>query len=421
MTHSAAAMAAMTALSAMLLLAGCYTDNKNYNADARSCESGGSDSCPSAMPFCVEEVCVQCTTTDASLCTGNTPICGVNGSCQACSSHAQCLDSKVCLPTGGCALAADVAYVAPNGVGAAPCDQAAPCGTLALALTTSKSIIKMATGLVKDNKITVIDGRDVVILADPGAVLDRDMDGPILQINGKSGGTNKVMIRDLELRGASADNAINISVNGGQPDVTLVGVDINNNQGLAVFAPGGKLTVYRSKIHDNSFGGISVMGNFSIINNFFYNNGADNRNVGGIGISATDQPDNRLEFNSFYKNKASTGIGTGIQCIGTFNARNNLLYDNDTATNTSQVGGNCTHSYSLISPVPSPPVGAGVFDADPQFASTTSADLSVLGTSPAIGKADPGTALENESAFDIDGEKRVAPADVGADELPKQR
>ncbi|MBK7539407.1 MAG: hypothetical protein IPI49_29420 [Myxococcales bacterium] len=82
----------------------------------------------------------------------------------------------------------------------------------------ARPYIKVAAGnAVKDSKVTIIDGKVVTILADPGAKLDRDGDGQILEIRSP---TTDVKIYDLEITGASGAtdaDAIILTPNGGTP------------------------------------------------------------------------------------------------------------------------------------------------------------------------------------------------------------
>jgi hypothetical protein len=127
---------------------------------------------------------------------------------------------------------------------------------------------------------------------------------------------------------------------------------------------------------------------------------------------------NRLEFNSFSKNQTQDGAGSAIQCAaGAFTARNNIMSGNGTQTNLEQVGSSCAHIYSIVRPGVLP-AGTGNKADDPLFKNTTTGDLHILPGSPAAGAADPGSDLTGVAAHDIDGDVRMNPADIGADETP---
>jgi hypothetical protein len=154
------------------------------------------------------------------------------------------------------------------------------------------------------------------------------------------------------------------------------------------------------------------------VGNVFFANGTSLGNVGGVAVSTSQSSANRLEFNSFNKNQTQNGLGTAIQCVaGTFTARNNAMSENGTLTNMEQVGGTCVHAYSIARPGTVPP-GTGNSGMDPMFENTTTGDLHLKAGSPALGAADPASMLTGPAEFDIDGNKRTSPADIGADEVP---
>lgn len=68
-------------------------------------------------PVCVDDVCVQCTADDKALCMGNTPVCGEDNTCTACTDHPECPDSACNLETGACFAPEYIIYV----------DRIAPC------------------------------------------------------------------------------------------------------------------------------------------------------------------------------------------------------------------------------------------------------------------------------------------------------
>jgi hypothetical protein len=349
-------------------------------------------------------------------------VCDADRTCRACATHAECPLSSACLPDGRCAAPTAVAYVQAGATGAQPCTKAAPCGTLqegVTAITQSRPYIKISgTAPLTASAITTIDGKAVTILADPGAKLDRTGDGAILEVRNTGA---DVRIYDLEITGATGaagDVGILIPASG-MPKLTLTRVKVTNNQGGGIAASGGSLSVTESTISGNSGGGISVMnGTFVIVGNVFFGNGSLMGTIGGISISTTQNEANRLEFNSFNSNQTQLGVGAAIHCIaGTFTARNNILSENGTLTNMEQVGGTCAHAYSIVRPG-ALPAGPGNSAVDPLFVNTTTGDLHLRPGSPALGAADPSADLTGVAARDLDGNLRVAPADIGADEVP---
>lgn len=445
----------LLALVPASLLLACYRTDPNYcpgalhnnclNVDAAPPPCSSDQDCPAPLPTCALEgggrgVCVQCTIAKPAACTSKTPVCGADDMCHACTAHAQC-GSNACLPDGSCAAETDVAYVAEGGSGST-CSKAAPCATLDQGLQRNTLYVKIA-GLVKDIKTTTISGEVVTILAEPGAKLDRDGDGPILQVQ-SNGPATSVDIFDLEITGAtgtSGADGIQLSASGGSPTLNLTHVTIDGNQGNGIFASGGTLTVAnatvsgnqgngisasggaltiaRSTITSNPGGGISLTnGTFTIVGNVFYDNGSDMKPIGGIGIVTAQSAMNRLEFNTFYRNKVLDARGAAIQCdAGNFTAKNNVMSGNGTMTNSEQVGGSCKHAYSIARPGMLP-TGTNNSAMDPLFVDPVRGNVHIQPTSPARRAADPSSDLTGIASRDIDGDPRVSPADLGADQIP---
>ncbi|MGE3455177.1 MAG: hypothetical protein AB7O24_08720 [Kofleriaceae bacterium] len=406
------------------------------------------DDCGSDTPVCNLGMCVQCTQDDQSACTGSTPICSSANICRGCEAHTECPASGVCVSSDGmCAAEDQVAYVAPGGAGVPPtCSKAAPCADLADALDADKPYIKVAAGTIKDSgdDETLISGRTVSIFGEPSTVIDRDGDGSILVVRHSGGGSTNVSIYDLTISGASGagSHGISLEPNGGNPMLFLARVVLTNNEGFGIAASGGQLTIAASTISNNDEGGISragsmgslslyvstisgntgggvvvAAGSFAIVGNVFFNNGNNSSTVGGLAINAAQNSSNRLEFNSFSKNTVQVGAA-GIRCdVASFTARNNIMSTNSSGDTTAQWSGACSHSHSIALPGPLPS-GSMNSDDDPMFVNMNAGNLHVLPTSPARDKADPSTDLLGAAAFDIDGDARTSPADIGADQVP---
>jgi hypothetical protein len=181
------------------------------------------------------------------------------------------------------------------------------------------------------------------------------------------------------------------------------------------------LSVVQSAIRENAGGGINVGSGtvFVIVGNVFFSNGSLTSTFGGVTILTTQSTLNRLEFNSFNKNQTQDSVGSAIQCTaGTFEARNNIMSGNGTLSNLEQTGGSCTHAYSIVLPGTLPAGGTNIA-RDPLFKNTLTGDLHIQAGSPAIRAAAPNSDITGSAARDIDGDVRVSPADVGADELPR--
>jgi hypothetical protein len=382
--------------------------------------------------------CVQCTPAAASACVGASPICGTDNSCHGCTTHAECTGSNLCLADGSCASPDMVAYVAaaPGGTDNPTCSFASPCTHVAAALATGRPYVRFHGTI--DEPVVIGSRRVATIFADPGAKLTNSSGGAILTVQDDGTSLN---VYDLTISDAP-NNANGFGVlipTGGAPTVSLTRVTLANNpaRGLSVAGgtltvshstissntgggvvmTGGSLTMSQTTITGNAGGGISLMGGvFAIVGNVFFNNGTDSGFVGGLTITTTLNSANRLEFNSFNRNKTQDGLGTAIQCVaGAFTARNNILSENATATNTLQFSGTCMHAYSIVRPGVLP-AGATNKAGDPLFKDTTAGDLHIQPGSAAIGGSDPASDLTGIASQDIDGDIRRSPADIGADQ-----
>ena len=442
---------------AMIVVAGCHKDN-NYcpgaNPDnscaeidakvADGCSSNATCTAPKAVcDLAGSKTCVQCVAPDdTSACTATSPVCGNDHTCRGCTAHTDCPVSDVCLPDGSCADTSVVAYVAPTGTDNTSCTKATPCTKVAKALATSRPFVKF-TGTT-DEAVTVNGAKHVTFLAAPSAVLTRGSGtGAIITV---SDDNTSLQVFDLGIKNApntASGVGLVIPTASGAPTVSLTRVTITNNPGGGISASGGTLTVTQSTISGNTGGGITASGGgtltvtqstisgntgggitvgagttFILVGNIFFLNGNGSASVGGVSIMTSQSTTNRLEFNSFNKNTTQDGVASAIYCVaGTFTARNNILSGNGTQTQLDQTGGSCTHAYSIVRPG-ALPAGTGNSAADPLFVNTTTGDLHIQTSSPARAAADPSSNLTGVAAKDLDGDPRVAPADIGADQLP---
>ena len=401
-----------------------------------SCESS-SECTPMVCDVEGSKTCVECTTAEYGACTRTTPICGVDNMCRGCTAHTEC-DSRACLPNGACAGSDEVAYVepSPGGTDSGNCTLELPCATIGKALATGRAYVKLAGTM---NEQVTLTNRNVTFLAEPGARLTSVSPGALLRVEG----TSQVSIYDLEISGAlGTTSGFGIAATSGNPtSVSLTRVKLSDNEGGGLSAIGstltvsqsmisgnvgggisvskGALTLARSTIFDNAGGGIAVAdGVFMIVGNVLFRNGSTTSSFGGIAIRTQQNAGNRLEFNSFNSNNAQNNSVAALQCeAGTFTARNNIISENGTMANQAQVGGTCMHAYSIIRPG-TLPSGPGNLAMDPLFQSITTGDLHVKPESPARRAADPSVVLTGIAERDIDGDKRSAPATIGADEIP---
>jgi len=449
---------------AVVALGGCKDVNSAYcpsHPDVEGCletgSSGGhcktSADCPNkpnfpdceTMPGLHVNTCVQCTANEHALCTGTTPICK-DDSCAACTIDSDCGTGGLCLPNGACAVSASIIHASTGGSTTPPCGSTSiPCSfTTALATVDStRNVIKLDDAgpyIANGSSSNYIVNANVTIDA-RNATLHHFLDGPIVTI-----GSNKtVVIFGGKIEGATNGEGIQCSSNA---TLTVDGTTIEMNEKSAITtAPGCKLSVTnaiinsnslragqyigailasgdsailsRSRLMSNKGGGIAVTsGTFVIIGNVFQSNGDVNNPNAAVTILTGFDAMNRLELNSISGNLAQSGATPGVQCsagIG-FVARNNIIWGNNGNVG-AQVGANCQHAYSdigMLSVTGSNDAGNNL-NVDPLFTS----DLHLMPFSPLIKKADPNADLNGVATKDIDGDPRVAPADIGADQLPR--
>jgi len=431
-------------------------------SDARTCTD---TECSAPTPVCDQAgsmTCVQCTVDHLDQCNGTTPACSADHMCRGCISHEECPNSKVCLEDGSCAKTEDTAYVQSDGAGTS-CTKSSPCATLEKGLDTKRPYVKIAIGLVKDNKTTLISGQKVTILADHEAHLDSDGDGPILRIDEAA----DVRIFDLEIGGATGvvDGAGGIQVNGvsanpidparlslnrvkvtnvrggagvaSSGDLIVSDSVISENTGTGILADGGSLSIARSTISNNGGRGIECACNFltiigSVISgnhsqgvavsggvtsmraNFIHHNGnlAD-ANPGGVSLSGVPK-ESIIEFNTIADNQAKVAMNTagGVACeTSQVNIGNSIIFRNVGGVDgNSQVMGGCTFAASISIPGANGqnPLGFKSPDTAPfDYHLTASSPPSVIDAVPVC------------TGTDFDGDVRPVGVgcDLGADEL----
>jgi hypothetical protein len=408
---------------------------------------GGSDAgqcttdpqCSGGTPVCdtVSSMCVQCTAGKPTACTGTTPVCGSDDTCQACTAHSQCA-ADVCLPDGSCDGGSDVAYVSPTGSGTA-CTHAMPCATVADGLATNRPYVKLSGTI--DEQVSVAS-QNVTMLADPGAILTSSSNGVILTVTGSS----QLTIYDLEINGASgtmtgigisipvattssvtltrakvtASQYIGISASSGT--LTVAQSTISQNTAIGLSASGGTVTIARSTIAHNDGGGVSITSSqFDLTNNMIANNGGNSSSFGGVLISQSNTGTRNLAFNTVANNSDGAGDITGVTCavIGTaVTFSDNIVFGNQVSGAGTQVGGAmCSWTYSDISDSGGSAgsvAGTGNIDLDPMFVNSATGNYHISAGSPCIDAADPAATLD----IDFDGDVRPIGSgrDIGADE-----
>jgi len=441
-------------------LAGCQSPNPNYcpPGSAMCTPDGGSERRPGNHSTAARGMlsstataatanqgkCEPCTTSNIGVCAGTTPRCESNA-CVACADDVQDCKGGVCLATGDCAATSRILHASSTSSKSSGCgDAAMPC-SLAGALgsaTADKNVIKLDdVGPFVTNGLTVTADVTVDARVNGGAALSRVDGGPIITVMGGKtltllGGTiqgaHGGMGSGIVCNGATV-NVDQMTITGGDHlgidatncTVTVTRARIENNMETGVKASGGSLTLVRTWLDTNSGGGVDVNSNakFTIVGNVIVNNGTTTGSIGGIGI-LTNAANNRLEFNSIAENKAQMTAAAGITCTANanFTAKNNIIWSNNSFVANMmgiQVSGACGHSYSDIGPAAiTGPINIGNNQSiDPKFKDKAT-DLHLMSGNQLqqLQQSDPGSVLTDIAAKDIDGDPRVSPAYIGADQ-----
>jgi hypothetical protein len=290
-----------------------------------------------------------------------------------------------------------------------------------------RPFVKVSGMIDEKGGATVNGGRQVTVLADPGASVTNSTTGAIVTASGN--GTS-LSIFDLTIKNAPNDGTgfgAVIPSAGGSPQLTMTRVTISNNPAGGISVSGGALTMSQSTVSNNAGGGISVSGaQFTIVSNFIASNGGGASQLGGVKIDGiTTAGTHRFDFNTVSANLGPTTVNTGVSC-GTVTVpltfSNNIIYANVLAGGgAQQTGGSpmCAYTFSDIGPEMT--VGSNI-NADPMFANASTGNFHLTTNSPCRHVADPNADLTGIASKDIDGDPRTAspgmPADIGADEYP---
>jgi hypothetical protein len=393
------------------------------------------------LPVCEMGTCVHCTLAEHDLCTPTSPRCE-NHMCVKCVSDNDCAQS-VCMPDGSCAAQASIIHVKVNGSMTSGCGDIGSECTLASALTLvtgTRNVIKIDdAGPHVPVMNSFVVGIDVTIDARGATLHHNGGDDPIVRI----AGGKTVTILGGTIEGAKGNNGNGIRCDTGAKltmresfltgndaaainadGCTLVVTDAtlhDNNKKTDSASPGitisgGDTTLARSRITSNAKGGININGNakFTIIGNAFLNNGSlTGGSAAAVFIMSSTDPNNRLEFNTIAANKSAAGDTSGVQCSGsTFVARNNIIWNNLSIG----ISGSCMHAYSDIGPVVTFNDAGNNINMNPNLLNEAT-DPHVQAASPVHQKADPQANLMGVASRDIDGDPRIAPADIGADQM----
>jgi hypothetical protein len=417
--------------------AACEEDNKLGSGDGgqgKECKADG-DCTQAGLGVCnttaTDPVCVACLPNRAGACTGTTPACGTDNTCQGCKAHSDCA-SEVCIygGDGSCAEESDVIYIAMNGSGT-NCTKSSPCNRMSEAVgkvTAARRYIKV-TGTITNGEYaaamssTIFGGVDAILRGSSGGP-----EGIIEVQNGVNVKAYDVVLDDGDKYGVKVSSGASVELNRSKVTdareegilvldgkVAISQTEVSNSgmtrRGISVV--NGEISVIRSKISGNSGGGILVNDGqkFTIQNSFI----VGNRLNGGI-LATNPAPGSKLEFTTIVDNQDgnSSGDAGGVTCNNdSFAFSNNIIFRNIGGTNgTAQTNGGCTYGNSFLI------AGTGPMDLSLAFLSdtmTSPRDYHLTAASPVSVKDVAGLSC---TGVDYDGDTRPigGTCDLGADE-----
>lgn len=225
------------------------------------------------LPLCVGGACVQCTAAAPQACTGATPICDdATNTCVPCTAHDQCGEAACNLFTGACLPAEAVAHVGPG----------QPFAELAAAVGNFAGGAEGTIVIHQDNydeAVTVDEGRTLAFLAADG-------DLPLWILAG--GGMPQLTV--------SAGSAL-----------LMDGMQLSSNANdVGLHVDGGLAWVDRSRIVQNSGGGVVVENGAELVLRNCFVGGADN--AAAVDVNASTA---RVTFSTL---GGGTITATGLSC-----------------------------------------------------------------------------------------------------------
>ena len=392
------------------------------------------------LPYCAADaVCVGCLSDDNCQANLAAAICDeVDFTCRGCIANSEC-DSRVC-DDGTCADETDIVYVSTAvGTDGVSCGTTeAPCKTIGGGIEQvagTRDTVLIAEGTYAEK---IVLASRVLNLRGEGEVLVRSTLGSSEQVLTVSG-ISMVDVRDmtfqmlaapssadmvrcsdattrLELHNVVIDGADDIGVVGENCDLAIFASNVGPSGGVGIEMTDGTLTLHASEVHANGEGGVDIDGsNFSIVNNFIYNNGGPASVTGGLRIESTSSQEQVLAYNTIAQNSrvSGAGIGSALRCEVTSVVATNNIFMLEEASSAELVSG-CSTEYSLFDADSTMPVGAGNLSGEALFADAPTRNFHLSPGSPGIDAALPIVGIES----DYDGDPRPAGdgPDMGADE-----
>jgi hypothetical protein len=247
-----------------------------------------------------------------------------------------------------------------------------------------------------------------------------------LTLTGAQGGSTAFGLQCGGLAGTPQITLVEVEVTDNQTgglqvtgcNVRVTGGHVHANQGLGLSATSSELLLDRVLVEDNAGGGVLLDGSrFTFQNCIIARNGGSSAIVGGVGLSNPASPAELRHVTVTDNDRADAlSYAGGVGCLdgdcSGVQLQSSIVTLHGTDGDLEQT---ITPRYCLIGDGSGAPGGPGNLTGDPGFVG--SADEHLAPTSPCAGAGDPLSAVTH----DFDGESRPRPAgtapDCGADEV----
>ncbi len=305
-----------------------------------------------------------------------------------------------------CAPAEEVVTVCIALVGGGPCAEGRTSPTIDGAVNPpppdGSPVTVFVTAGTYDEQVVFGSANPITLVGEPGArITNTDL---VLELVNAA----DVTVSGLELAGGGADI---VRVRDGAR-LRLDSCRIGPSDGNGVDADSSSdVAITRTRIEQNSDGGVKLRGRARVENCVFSANGNDSSGSNGSASGAATldgaPADVVFRFNTLRDNVAE-GPGA-VLCAQAITVESIISFNNSTGSG-GEFGGLCSVANSRVDNPGALGAGAGNFDADPLFDVD---GVHLLATSPCRGVGNPLAPLD-----DLDGDVRDAQPDAGADEIP---
>ncbi len=423
------------------------TTGGSQTTSALECQGGPavSSDCPSERPFCdgagvcvdckglascsdvdptlpvcepTSGACVECTADDTSACAGNTPICDVSlKACAKCTAHEQCPSGACDLALGACFPEDAILWV---DRAAQPCgngSQESPFCEIQEAVATLSpnvpTLIRVKPGaMYYKTKIDVASGAVVAIFGDGGkATIDVASDSALVNDNAR------VYLNQLLFVGTAMNAGKGlVCLNA---DVWTDRVEFTSRKSVTIDAVDCGLRLRRSRLFQNSGGGLKLSGGTTRVeNSFITSNGTAFSTFAGIYM--TNNAELTAVYSTIIDNNA-TMYADSLHCVnpGLITLRNSVIFGQSEPTSVNCAGAEATHS--VVDSMAIAGEGTQKFPTVQAawFKDPASGDFHIKALAPF---KDVAKWTTGDPAIDFDGEARPAvdgtPDYAGADRLP---